>query len=121
MLSSMRHFSPTVFHKIAGVSGVLAIALGAYGSHASFLNEEDAKKYKESFMTGNLYHHLHNLVLLAVPFAKRPNLAGSLICTGILLFSGSCYLVGLKKDRSYGKLAPYGAYFLMAGWLTFAF
>ena len=26
----------------------------------------------QSFMTGNLYHHLHNLALLAVPFAKRP-------------------------------------------------
>ena len=36
MLSSMLHFSPTVFHKIAGVSGVLAIALGAYGSHGNY-------------------------------------------------------------------------------------
>ena len=26
----------------------------------------------QTFMTGNLYHHLHNLALLAVPFAKRP-------------------------------------------------
>jgi len=44
-----------------------------------------------------------------------------LICAGILLFSGSCYLVGLKQDKSFGKLAPVGGYLLMAGWLTFAF
>jgi len=111
----------SIFHKIAGVSGALAIALGAYGSHASSLNQDDVKKFKESFMTGNLYHHIHNLALLAVPFAKRPNLVGSLICGGILLFSGSCYLVGLKQDKSYGKLAPVGGYLFMAGWLAFAF
>jgi len=117
----MASISPSIFHKIASVSGALAIALGAYGSHASSMNQEDVKRFKESFMTGNLYHHIHNLALLAVPFAKRPNLFGGLICAGILLFSGSCYLVGLKQDKSFGKLAPVGGYLLMAGWLTFAF
>lgn len=111
----------SIFHKIVGVSGAVAIALGAYGSHASSLNQDDVKKFKESFMTGNLYHHLNNLALLAVPFANRPNLVGSLICGGILLFSGSCYLVGLKQDKYFGKLAPVGGYLLMAGWLAFAF
>lgn len=33
----------------------------------------------QSFMTGNLYHHIHNLALLAVPFAKRPNLVSMYI------------------------------------------
>ncbi|XP_073256213.1 transmembrane protein 256 homolog [Porites lutea] len=117
----MAAISPSLFHKIASVSGALAIALGAYGAHASSMNQESAKKFKESFMTGNLYHHLHNLALLAVPFAKRPILYGSLMCAGILLFSGSCYIVGITRDKSFGKLAPVGGYLLMAGWLTFAF
>ena len=34
----------------------------------------------QSFMTGNLYHHLNNLALLAVPFAKRPNLVSMQSC-----------------------------------------
>lgn len=72
-------------------------------------------------MTGNLYHHIHNLALLAMPFAKRPLLFGGLLSGGILLFSGSCYVVGLSEDRSYGKLAPVGGFMFMAGWLAFAF
>ena len=34
----------------------------------------------QSFMAGNLYHHLSNLALLAVPFAKRPNLVSMHLC-----------------------------------------
>ncbi|XP_022801773.1 transmembrane protein 256 homolog [Stylophora pistillata] len=99
MLASILHFSPTIFHKIAGVSGALAIALGAYGAHAKSLNEEDAKKYKESFMTGNLYHHIHNLLILATPFAKRPNL---------LLFSWTEKGQIIWKASSIWRILPYG-------------
>lgn len=44
-----------------------------------------------------------------------------LFITIAILFSFSCYLVGLKQDKSFGKLAPVGGYLLMAGWLAFAF
>ncbi|XP_029213543.2 transmembrane protein 256 homolog [Acropora millepora] len=117
----MAWLSLQTFQKLAGISGALAVALGAYGAHAPSLNKESAKKYKEVFMTGNLYHHIHNLALLAMPFAKRPLLFGGLLSGGVLLFSGSCYVVGLSEDRSYGKLAPVGGFMFMAGWLAFAF
>ena len=39
---------------------------------------------------------------------------------GIVLFSGSCYAVGLKEDRSLGKLAPIGGFGLIGGWLSLA-
>ena len=37
------------------------------------------------------------------------------------IFFFSCYIVGITRDKSFGKLAPVGGYLLMAGWLTFAF
>jgi uncharacterized membrane protein YgdD (TMEM256/DUF423 family) len=39
---------------------------------------------------------------------RHPNLVGALATASTLLFCGSCYLVALKEDRSYGKLAPLG-------------
>ena len=41
-------------------------------SFGTFLNVLKSVFRYQTFMTGNLYHHLHNLALLAVPFAKRP-------------------------------------------------
>lgn len=117
----MAWISLSTFQKFAGVSGVFAVALGAYGAHAPSLNKESAAKYKEVFQYGNLYHHIHNLALLAIPFSKRQNLFGALLCGGILLFSGSCYVVALSQNRTFSKLAPIGGFMFMAGWLAFAF
>lgn len=41
-------------------------------------------------------------------FLRKPLIVGGLAAVGIALFSGSCYAVALKQDRSFGKFAPYG-------------
>ena len=46
-------------------------------------------------MTGNLYHHIHNLALLAVPFAKRPNL---------VRWDNLCLLSKINKQRIVAEL-----------------
>lgn len=117
----MASFGPvgsSFFYKIAGVSGFLATALAAYGSHAPSMSKPEDKNFKEIFMTGNRMHFLHTLMLLAVPLTNRPQLTGSLVCAGMLLFSGSCYLKGLTKNKWNGRLAPVGGFLLMGGWLS---
>ncbi|XP_031568462.1 transmembrane protein 256 homolog [Actinia tenebrosa] len=111
----------SIFFKLAGVSGVLGVALGAYGAHGPSLNKPGAEKFKEVFKTANLYHLVHTVALLAAPLAQRPNLVGGLIFTGMTLFSGSCYVVALSQNRKLGILAPFGGTLLMIGWASFLF
>lgn len=47
---------------------------------------------------------LHSVVLLAAPLAKRPALAGGLLATGTLLFSGSLYAMVLTDQRKLGAI-----------------
>ncbi|CAB3993675.1 Hypothetical predicted protein [Paramuricea clavata] len=109
-----------IFFKIAGISGALAIALGAYGSHARILNLPENKEFKKSFDSANRYHLIHSVVLLALPLMKRPNLVGPLFLIGQLLFCGSLYVAALTKDKTFGKPAPYGGMLLIAAWLSMA-
>ena len=98
---------------VGGLSGALSVGLGAYGSHGM---THKAEVYKNSFDAGVRYQMIHSLLLLVTPVIcashrKHANVAGGLITAGLLLFSGSCCLVGIMEDRSYGKLAPYGGRF----------
>ncbi|XP_028401552.1 transmembrane protein 256 homolog [Dendronephthya gigantea] len=112
---------PNMFFTFAGVSGALAIALGAYGSHAKSLNLPENKEFKQSFDSANRYHLLHNVVLLAMPLMKRPTLVGSLFISGQLLFCGSLYTAALTRNKKYGKPAPYGGMLLIAAWISMVF
>ncbi|CAH1781903.1 unnamed protein product [Owenia fusiformis] len=106
------------FTRMAGLSGALAVGFGAYGAHA-FANREDVDpKLKLTFDTGNRYHMLHSIVLLAVPCTRRPGLVGPLILLGTALFSGSCYYHALTGDTRIRKVTPYGGMLLIAGWVA---
>eukprot|EP01135_Chromosphaera_perkinsii_P005816 Nk52_evm5s367 gene=Nk52_evmTU5s367 len=109
----------SVLRVLTGISGAGAVGAGAYGAHGM---KNSGEVYREVFQTGNRYHMLHTVALLAVPAcgASYPGVAGGLLLAGMGLFSGSCYVVGLKEDRAYGRLAPVGGMLLMAGWLAIA-
>lgn len=114
----------------AAIFGVLAVALGAFGAHGleKITNDE---KLLHGFQTGVQYQMYHALALLAVTviFEKFPNLwikwAGNCFITGIILFSGSLYLLTLLKVlesnavKFFGPVTPLGGVFLIAGWLLF--
>ncbi|XP_032227457.1 transmembrane protein 256 homolog [Nematostella vectensis] len=108
----------SIFYRIAGVSGFVAVVAGAYGAHAPQFMKQEGKIHQKVMETGNLYHLIHTLGLLAVPFSNRPNLTGGLMCAGMVLFSGSCYLAAITQNRRNGLLAPIGGVTLMAAWLT---
>jgi len=102
--------------KIAGLSGVSAVALGAYGAHI-FKAEEDADR-KKVYDTANFYHFVHTLALLGVPLTKRPVLSGTLIITGTTIFCGTIYYHALTNEKQLRKYTPYGGIVLMMGWLS---
>ncbi|XP_033637795.1 transmembrane protein 256 homolog [Asterias rubens] len=108
-----------IFIRIAGVSGFLAVALGAYGSHG-LKKHVDAKTF-ETFQTANRYHFIHTLALLAVPMTRHPMMVGWLLAVGMLGFCGTCYYSALTGTTTFNRFTPYGGMTLMAGWLAMAF
>ncbi|XP_063302154.1 transmembrane protein 256 [Pelobates fuscus] len=105
--------------RVGGISGALAVGAAAYGAHG--LRQSNADDYlKELFATANQYHFLHSLALLAVPHCRRPLLAGSLLTSGMVLFSGTFYYHALTGDSTFTKAAPYGGTLLILGWAAMA-
>lgn len=115
------------FLLIAAASAAIAVILGAFGAHA-------LKKYVEpesvgTFDTGVRYQFYHTFALfitaiIYTKFASRTlDWAGYSFIIGIILFSGSLYLltyfkatqtVGLSK---FGLITPIGGLFFVAGWI----
>lgn len=58
----------------------------------------------KNWETAAQYQLAHSVVLLVVPLCKRPALAGGLIATGTLLFSGSLYAMVLSDQRKLGAI-----------------
>ncbi|KAM4675090.1 transmembrane protein 256 [Discoglossus pictus] len=111
--------APRLWGRVGAISGALAVTAGAYGAHG--LRRSDRDDYlKELYATGNQYHFLHSLALLAVPHCRRPMLAGSLLTSGMLLFCGTFYYHALTGDPTYTKAAPYGGTLLIIGWVAMA-
>lgn len=108
---------------VGGISGCVAIGASAYGAHGLKPSNE---AYAKTFDSGARFHLLHSILLMATPSicgaknARMANISGSLLTLGMVMFSGSCYLAGVTEKRENGKLAPYGGFALMAGWLSLA-
>ncbi|KDO35743.1 hypothetical protein SPRG_00504 [Saprolegnia parasitica CBS 223.65] len=109
--------STSIWWKVGAVSGATAVLLGAFGAHGLKSRVSDPKLLK-TWDTGAHYHLVHSLALLAVPFSRRPNLAGGLISTGIVFFSGSLYAIVLTDHKSLGMITPMGGLMFVAGWLS---
>uniref|UniRef100_K3W8H3 DUF423 domain-containing protein n=1 Tax=Globisporangium ultimum (strain ATCC 200006 / CBS 805.95 / DAOM BR144) TaxID=431595 RepID=K3W8H3_GLOUD len=109
--------SSSLWWKLGAISGASAVMFGAFGAHALQAHVKDEKMLK-NWGTAAQYHLLHSVVLLAAPFAKRPAVAGGLLATGTLLFSGSLYTMVLTDNRKLGAVTPFGGVALIAGWLA---
>ena len=111
---------------IASISGILAVVLGAFGAHAlkSKLSEEAITSYHTA--VSYQYYHTLSTILSAIVFMltkqKMALQAGWLFLTGILLFSGSIYLLstrditGIQWITSIGWVTPIGGLFFILGW-----
>jgi uncharacterized membrane protein YgdD (TMEM256/DUF423 family) len=110
----------------ASVMLALAVALGAFGAHG-LRNRLDAYSlgvYEKAVF----YHFTHAIGLLIVPLLERvqllvPAAAGRvcwLLLAGIVLFSGSLYVLALTGVRSLGAVTPFGGVAFLAAWIFLA-
>ncbi len=111
---------------IAAVSGALAVGLGALGAHA--LKPKLDAAALGAFDTAVTYHFLHTLALAIVALWLRfdatasaaVNVAGWAFVAGIVLFSGSLYVLALGGPRLLGPVTPLGGVAFIVGWLFLA-
>ena len=116
-----------LFLSIGALLGGIAVALGAFGAHG--LKKIVPADTVNTFQTGVQYQMYHSLALVAVAiiFEKFPNKlmswAGTTFCSGILLCSGSLYLLTILKAtgkvgmEGVGIITPFGGLFFIMGWL----
>ena len=89
-----------LFFMLASFNGFLAVSLGAFAAHG--LEQRLSPELLDTFQTGVEYHMTHALALFGVgllllhrPNASLPRISGYLFLVGIILFSGSLYLLSL--------------------------
>lgn len=102
----------------------LGVAAGAFGAHGlrAMLAEPLLQVY-ETAVRYQIYHALALIALSAIAPrlpARRVRLTGNLFVAGILLFSGSLYMLALTGTRPLGILTPIGGVCFIAGWATLA-
>lgn len=112
----------------AGVLGVISVILGAFGAHA--LKTRLTPEALDSFETAVRYQFFHVFLLLFVNMFteftnKEKNKISYFLIAGILLFSGSIYLIHLANvpAKAIWFITPLGGILLIVGWslLTYSF
>ena len=100
----------------------VGVGLGAFGAHA--LQELVSPRFLETWQTAIEYHFYHALGLIALgiyykgkKISRCGGIAGWLFIIGIVLFSGSLYLLVMTGETRLGMITPLGGLSLMAGWL----
>ncbi|HET8526358.1 MAG TPA: DUF423 domain-containing protein [Actinomycetota bacterium] len=128
------------FLVLGAAFGFVGVLLGAFGSHA--LRSRLTPERVATFETGVRYQLWHALALFAVVFVGSLRFvspktstayvliegsiqwpawsAGWLFVVGVVLFSGSLYMLALTGRRTWGAFTPVGGVFLVLGWLALA-
>ncbi len=111
--------------KIASLLMFIAVVLGAFGSHA--LRGKLTDYYFDVYKTAVLYQFIHALGLFVVAYLSTNTqdpkiaLAGIFFIIGIILFSGSLYMLSLTGIRWFGAITPLGGLSFLIGWLLIFF
>jgi uncharacterized membrane protein YgdD (TMEM256/DUF423 family) len=110
----------------AAIVLALAVAIGAFGAHGlqGRLDAYSMGVYEK----GVFYHFIHALGMLAVPLLVRAGIVsqaagtwtGWLLLAGIVLFSGSLYVLAITGIRTLGAITPFGGASFIAAWLVLA-
>ena len=106
---------------LSAFAGFTGVALGAFAAHG--LKQRLTPEYLAVFQTGTHYQLIHALALFGVGLlalqmpGRLVNLAGGAFALGILLFSGSLYLLTLSGIGKLGIITPFGGVAFLVGWL----
>jgi uncharacterized membrane protein YgdD (TMEM256/DUF423 family) len=105
----------TAFRISAGL-GFLAVALGAFGAHGleELLKQNDRL---DTWETAVLYHFVHALIMCVIA-AREPLARGPWVSflAGVVVFSGTLYLLSLTNVRWLGAITPLGGVAFLVGW-----
>ena len=102
----------------------LGVLVGAFGAHG--LRDRVTADMLAVFETGVRYHLIHGLAVIAVAWAasRWPSAwigaAGWLFAAGIVVFSGSLYILAISGVRWWGAVTPIGGVCFLAGWAALA-
>ena len=114
-----------IFITLASLSGMLAVIFGAFGAHA--LKGKLDEYALGVFETAVQYHFYHSIALLAVgiialnqPQTTMLKSSGWLFAIGIVIFSGSLYLLSMTGVRWLGAITPLGGLAFIGGWACLA-
>lgn len=121
---------PAIIIAIAAILGLLAVIAGAAGTHA--LRDTLGEGALRTFETAARFQMYHALALLATGIlsmhwqsqrwqTRALTVAAVLFILGVLLFSGSLYILALSGIGIFGVIAPIGGICLMTGWVALAF
>jgi uncharacterized membrane protein YgdD (TMEM256/DUF423 family) len=115
----------SIFLFLGAISAMLGVGMGAFGAHG--LKAVLSPDMMAVYQTGVTYQMWHALGLIAVAMLRHQNpvsrllaCAGWLLFIGILLFSGSLYLLVLLDLKWLGMVTPFGGLSFMAAWLLIA-
>ena len=109
---------------VGAIVAAIGVTLGAFGAHA--LKSRVSEDLLSVFEIGVRYQMYHAFGLLAVAWAagrwpgSLPNASGWLFTLGILLFSGSLYLMTFTGARGLGAITPLGGLCFILGWIALA-
>ncbi|NJK90681.1 MAG: DUF423 domain-containing protein [Blastochloris sp.] len=107
--------------RIAAATGFLAVALGAFGAHGlqgRLLELGTSEVWK----TASFYHLCHAVVLLILALAlPQARWVFRLMTLGLLIFSGSLYVLSLSGIKVLGAITPIGGVLLLVAWALLFF
>ncbi|WP_110112676.1 DUF423 domain-containing protein [Bacillus sp. CGMCC 1.16541] len=111
-----------IFLILGAINALLAVALGAFGAHG--LEGKISAKYLEVWKTGVLYHMFHALGLFVVAFlagrfpeSSLVQASGWIMLVGIVLFSGSLYVLSTSGIKILGAITPFGGVAFIVAWI----
>ena len=103
------------------MSGCLVVIMGAFGAHA--LNELLDDYGKSIYNKAVLYHMFHSIAILILGLINKIqpeiqlSMAGWSFVFGIILFSGSLYIIAITGIKSLGIITPIGGILFIIGWV----
>lgn len=114
-----------LFLIIGSIAMAFAVGLGAFGAHG--LKEMLSDEMLEIFETGVKYHFYHAIGLLVIglvaqlmPSSSLLQWSGWLMLAGIIIFSGSLYILSISGIRWMGAITPIGGLCFIVAWVLLA-
>ncbi|MEY8744679.1 DUF423 domain-containing protein [Bacillales bacterium AN1005] len=110
---------------LGAILTMLSVAIGAFGAH--IVKEHIDAKALATYETGVQYHMIHAVALLIVGLtagqlgeSAKLRWSARLLLIGIIVFSGSLYVLSTTGIKILGAITPIGGVAFIAGWLLFA-